>query len=340
MIRQYWAQAKRRLSGVQFPQIVDRLDFARSDLKVFEQFSVLCSFDQHLVLTSIKANQSTMLVDDCLSIDLPAHLIGDLGVENSEEVAQIVLDLLEVMGLSSSPILLLLSSSKFSHCSFQVDEISSWNLDDPKLRVKSPFLVDETLIDLSSNDVVASTDQPLRSVGYANSKFIYSWVNALQIVGNPVLGISPIYTGMMNWAMTSTNLQKNIILCDVEPNCCNLLIKNSISEFHSYQLPFGSGLYAGQSVRLLDQFLKRLQAAVDVIKHDQSLEGSFQSIISGYGLGGFGSSIDSSLNLWSLLSDLISQDYQVSSQLKPDEVLCHQYLFPQLIVCLSAYLQS
>ena len=89
MIQQYWDQIKRRFSDIQCQQIGRRLDLI-GDQKVFEQFSVLCSFDQHLVLTSIKANQSTMLVDDCLSINLPTHLIGDSGVENSEEVAQIV----------------------------------------------------------------------------------------------------------------------------------------------------------------------------------------------------------------------------------------------------------
>ena len=253
MIRQYWDQAKKRLLDVQLPQLSPRLDFA-GDLKAFESFSVLCSFDQHLVLTSIKANQSTILVHDCLSIDLPAHLIGDSGVEDSEEVAQIVLDLLEVMNLSTSPILLLLSSSKFRHRSFEVDQISSWDLNDSKLRVKSPFLSDETLIDLFPDDLVFSQDQPTRGVGYANSHLIDSWVTALQLVGQPVLGITPIYTGMMNWAMSSTNSLKNSVFCDVEPSCCNFLIKCSISEFHSFQLPFGSALYAGQSGRLLDQF--------------------------------------------------------------------------------------
>ena len=338
MIRQYWDQTKRRLSDVQLPQISHRLDFT-GDLKVFEQFSVLCSFDQHLVLTSIKANQSTMLVDDCLSIDLPAHLIGDSGVENSEEVAQIVLDLLEVMDLSSSPILLLLSSSKFSHCSFSVDQISSWDLNDPKVRSKSPFLADQTLIDFYPDDELFSQDSQTRGVGYANSRLINSWVNTLQIVDQPVLGISPMYAGMMNWALNSVNSLKNIVFCDVEPSCCNLLVKSSISAFHSFQLPFGSALYAGQPNRLLDQFLKRLQSGLDVIMEDQSLDGGYQSVVSGYGLGEFGSSLSSGLDSWSLLSGLIAKDYQVSSRLKPDELRCHQYLFPQLVVSLSAYLQ-
>ena len=339
MIRQYWDQVKRRLSDVQLPQISYRLDFA-GDLKAFESFSVLCSFDQHLVLTSIKANQSTILVHDCLSIDLPAHLIGDSGVEDSEEVAQIVLDLLEVMNLSTSPILLLLSSSKFRHRSLVVDQISSWDLNDPKVRAKSPFLADQTTIDFFPDDELFSKDTQIRGVDYANSRFIVSWVNTLRIVGHPVLGISPMYTGMMSWAFNSVNSLKNTVFCDVEPNCCNLLLKTSVSEFHSFQLPFGSALYAGQSNRLFDQFLKRLQSCLDVIMDDQHLNGGYQSVISGYGLGEFSSTLFSGLDSWSLLSGLMSKQYQVSTRLKPDEFRSHQYLFPQLVVCLSAYLQS
>ena len=338
MIQQCWDQIKRRFSDIQCQQIGRRLDLI-GDQKVFEQFSVLCSFDQHLVLTSIKANQSTMLVDDCLSIDLPTHLIGDSGVENSEEVAQIVLDLLEVMDLSSSPILLLLSSSKFSHCSFSVDKILSWDLNDPKVRAKSPFLSDQTLIDLYPDDELFSQDNQTRGVGYANSLFIHSWVNTLRIVGQPVLGISPIYTGMINWALNSFDSLKNTVFCDVETSCCNLLVMTSFYDFNSFQLPFGSVLYSGQSNSLFDQFLKRLQSGLDVIMEDQSLKGRYQSFISGYGLAEFSSSFPSGLDSWSLLSNLMAKDYQVSSRLKPDEYRRHQYLFPQLVACLSAYLQ-
>ena len=148
-----------------------------------------------------------------------------------------------------------------------------------------------------------------------------------------------MYVGMMNWALNSVNSLKNTVFCDVEASCCNLLVKTSVSEFNSFQLPFGSALYAGQPNRLFDQFLKRLQSGLDVIMEDQSLNGGYQSVIAGYGLGEFDSSLTSGLDSWSLLSSLMSKQYQVSSRLKPDELRSHQHLFPQLIACLSAYLQ-
>ncbi len=339
MIRQFWDQTKRQLADVQLPKIRERFDFSLEP-KVFESFAVLCCFDQHLVLTSIKANQSIMMVDDCLSIDLPTHLIGDSGVENIDEVSQIVLDFMEVMGLSSCPILLLLSSSKFSHCSFPVDHISSWDLSDLKLKVKSPFLADETLIDLYPNDNSSYDDQSIRGVSYANTRLIHSWLNVLRVVGKPVLGISPLYSGLIDWFSSSQNPQKSTVFCDVEPNCCNLLIRNSLFAFSSFQLPFGTSLYAEQSGRLLDQFFKRLQSSLDVIKEDQGLNDKISHIISGYGLGNLGTSLISNLGPWTLLSNMISKTLQVSNNLKPGELNRHQHLFPQLFVCLNAYLQS
>ena len=339
MIQQYWNRVKHQLAALQLPKFQNRFEFAQG-AKAFESFAVLCCFDQHLVLTSISANHSMMVVDDCLSIDLPTHLIGDSGVENPSEVSQIVLDLMDVMGLSSSPVLLLLSSSKFSHCSFPVDQISAWDLSDIKLQVKSPFLPDETLIDLYPDDHSLGDDQSMRGVSYANSRLVHSWSDVLRIVGQPVLGISPLYGGLLNWLFASSKSLKNTVICDVEPNCCNLLIKYSLFGSQSFQLPFGTSLYADQSGRLLDQFFKRLQSSLEVIQEDQGLDKKMSYIISGYGLGDFGTSLMPNLGLWSLLGDFAKVKLQISANLKPDELSRHQHLFPQLSLGLAAYLQS
>jgi hypothetical protein len=339
MIRQYWNNLRLQLADLKLPEIKDRF-VALREPKVFESFAVLCCFDQHLVLSSIKANQSMMLVDDCLSIDLPAHLIGNSGVENYSEVSQIILDMMDVMGLTSSPVLLLISSSKFSHFSFPVDQISSWNLSDAKLRSKSPFLADQTLIDLYPNDFSTTDDQLIRGVSYANAQLVHSWVNVLRIVGKPVLGISPLYDGLLNWLFSTSNSLENTIVCDVEPSSCNLLIKYSLFGSQSFQLPFGTSLYSGQSSRFVDEFFKRLQSSLDVIKSDHGLTENMSCIISGYGLGDLGPSLMSNLGNWSLLGDATKESLQLSNNLKPDELSLHQYLFPQLSLCLAAYLQS
>ena len=118
------------------------------------------------------------------------------------------------------------------------------------------------------------------------------------------------------------------------------MIKSSVSEFQSFQLPFGSSVCRSVD-RLVDQFLKRLESGLEVITEDRSFKGGFQRVISGYGLGEFGLPLpSSSLGSWSLLSSLISKNYQVSNSLKFEELSRHQYLFPQLIVCISAYLKS
>ena len=339
MIRQYWDQAKRQLAVMQLPQFSERFDFT-SVPEAFESFAVLCCFDQHLILTSIKANQSRMIIDDCFSIDLPTHLIGDSGVENPNEVSQIVLDLMEVMGLSSSPVLLLLSSSKFSYTSFSADKITSWDLTDPKLRGKSPFLPDETLIHLSCSEHQSLADHSMRAVSYANTHFIHSWVNVLRAVGQPVLGISPLYSGLIDWLPDFKGSQKSAIFCDVEPNCCNLLVKNKSSGFSSVQLPFGTSLYIGQSSRLWDQFFKRLKSSLDIVVEEQALNGNVSYVCSGYGLCDFEEPLSAYFENWSLLNKLTSEILSVSDHIKMDESRRHQYLFPQLAVCLFSYCQS
>ena len=339
MIKQYWNQLRLRSADWKLSGITSRFDGLRGST-IFETFAVLCCFEQHLVLSSIKASQSSMQVEDCLSIDLPSHLIGDVRVEDSSEVSQIILDLMDVMGLTTSPILLLLSSSKFSHFSFPVDQISSWDLSDPKLRSKSPFLADQTLIDLHVNNSSANQDQLIRGVSYANAQLVHSWTNVLKIVGRPVLGISPLYSGLLNWLFSPTSSLKKTIVCDVEPSSCNLLIKHSLLGSQSFQLPFGTSLYSGQSGRLVDQFFKRLQFSLDVIKRENDLTDHLSHIISGYGLGDLGPALLSNLGDWTLLSDVVQDPPQLSHKLKPDELSLHQYLFPQLSLCLSSYLQS
>ena len=339
MIRQFWDQARRQLVVPQLPKLSQRFAFSPTP-KTFELFAVLCCFEQHLILTSFKANQSQMIIDDCFSIDLPTHLIGDSGVENPSEVSQIILDLMEVMGLSTCPVLLLLSSSKFSHTSFDVDKISAWNLSDPKIRGKSPFLPDETLIHLSSGESKSSAEQSMRSVSYANTRMIYSWMDVLQAIGQPVLGISPLYSGLIDWLQDFKDTQKSAIFCDVETNCCSLLINNKSTGIFTLQLPFGTSLYSGQSTRLLDQFFKRLESSLDIVKDEYALYGRISYIISGYGLSEFQESLPVSLRSWKLLSNLTSGLIEVSGNLKAEEHARHQYLFAELGVGLYAYLQS
>lgn len=338
MIRQYWDQAKRQVSVLQLPNLSQRFDFSSAP-KIFESFAVLCCFDQHLILTSIKANRSKLIIDDCFSIDLPTHLIGDSGVENPNEVSQIILDLMEVMGLSSFPVLLLLSSSKFSHSSFAIDKITSWDLSDIKLRAKSPFLSDETLIHCRSDEYQPSNENPVRGVSYANIRFINSWVDVLRSISQPVLGISPLYSGLIDWLPDFKDSQKSTIFCDVEPNCCNLLIKDKSSGFSTVQLPFGTSLYMGQSSRLLDQFFKRLRSSLEIVKEDLGLQGRISHIVSGYGLSNFDESLPTNFRSWTLLSGLTSEMLVVSDNLKVDELDRHQYLFPQLAVSLASYCQ-
>ena len=95
MIKQYWNQLRLRSADWKLSGITSRFDGLRGST-IFETFAVLCCFEQHLVLSSIKASQSSMQVEDCLSIDLPSHLIGDVRVEDllREHIVALLSDVL------------------------------------------------------------------------------------------------------------------------------------------------------------------------------------------------------------------------------------------------------
>ena len=84
MIKQYWNQLRLRSGEWKLSGIKSRFDGLREPT-IYETFAVLCCFEQHLVLSSIKVSHSSMQVENCL-IDLPSHLIGDVRVEDFSDL--------------------------------------------------------------------------------------------------------------------------------------------------------------------------------------------------------------------------------------------------------------
>ena len=337
MIRQYLEKARYQISAVDFPSFKRRPHFPNLYAEA-ENFAILCCVGQHLILTSVKASKSTFFVADCISIDLPTHLIGDYIVENPVEVSQIVLDLMEAIDLTSSPILLLLSSSKFRHHCFPINQISSWDLSDPMLRAKSPFLFDETYLQVHPNEGSFPDTKAINGVSYGNTRVVDSWLKVLLSLNSPVIGISPLYSGVIDWLSDTYKVKNNIIFCDVETSCCNLLFRDAASGYKTHQLPFGTSLYSDQSDQLIDQFFDRLNSSVEVIQGESDFDSELLCIISGFGLGAFGSPLTNNLGQWILFADLLDSGYVISDKIREDKIALNKYLFSQLLVSLSSYL--
>ena len=301
-----------------------------------ESFAVLCCFDQKLLLVHAKVSLQLVKFVDCLSVDLPSHLIGDQRVENPREVAQIVLDLLAAMELEEQPLLLALSSSKFSHATFDADSITQFDLSDRVIREKSPFLASDCLIEL--NDVPAAlASRPLCGVTYANTTHIQSWHAVLDQLNAPIVGLSPMFAGVLDWLPEFKAAGQSLVFCDVEESLCNVLLKTDEGHFHASQLPFGSSLYTGQSSRLSGQFFARLNASVEFLIVEHGVNPKARKILSGFGLDLLDPTSTSASNDWAWMSELCSKTCKVSADSHSDQLVKHRQLYPMLMTLLYSY---
>ena len=81
-------------------------------------------------------------------------MIGDSLVEDTNELANILLDSLTLLELLESPLLLVLSSSFFNIHTFNTSDLKQISQSDKKVESKSPYLPANTLVDfLRMNDV-------------------------------------------------------------------------------------------------------------------------------------------------------------------------------------------
>ena len=86
-------------------------------------------------------------------------MIGDSLVEDTNELANILLDSLTLLELLESPLLLVLSSSFFNIHTFNTSDLKQISQSDKKVESKSPYLPANTLVDfLRMNDVKIKMD--------------------------------------------------------------------------------------------------------------------------------------------------------------------------------------
>ena len=74
-------------------------------------------------------------------------MIGDVLVEDINELANIAMDSLNLLELVNSPILVVLSSSLFNIHTFSISDLKQISETDSKVQSKSPFLPANTLVD-------------------------------------------------------------------------------------------------------------------------------------------------------------------------------------------------
>lgn len=337
MMLSFLSPLKARVTNV-LPQRLPRsLSAPRQEAK-YESFSVLCCFDQKLILFSAHVSLLDVKFVDCISIDLPSHLIGDKCVENPGEVSQIILDLLAAINVKNQPFLLALSSSKFSYVTFASESLSSFSLSDRDVLARSPFLASDSLVEIREIPSVQSSGPQLCGVTYASESHIRSWQDVLSRLDLPIVGVSPIFAGSLDWLPDFRTSSNSLVFCDCEENVCNLLLKGEDSRIHFHQLPFGSSLYKGQVARLDGQFFARLNGSVEFLIAEHGLKSNARKIITGYGLDFLDVSRMPQDSHWVLMSELCHKVCKISPGSESDGSLdrYHQ-LYPQLMSLLYSY---
>ncbi len=107
--------------------------------------------DHFLTLARISINPSNeIVVRGVIEVPIPGHVIGDQLVEDTNELANITLDLFNLLNLNNSPLLVILSTSFFKVKTFFSSELKQISNTDDKVQSKSPYLPDDTFVEFFS----------------------------------------------------------------------------------------------------------------------------------------------------------------------------------------------
>jgi hypothetical protein len=215
----------------------------RNNNKKFDQkIGLIFYSDRNLIFINLNVDLNNRIkINGVTEIPIPGNVIGDSLVEDSNELANIVLDSVNLLDLNSAPLLVVLSSAFFNIHTFKASDLKQISLSDRKVQLKSPYLPDNTLVDfLRMSDPKISTG--FVRTTYSKKDFIKGWTDTLEMIDLPVIGLVPAAPIIFD-LITKTTLEEKTILIDIESTVTTLLIGGELSELNSHKLPFGSSLY-------------------------------------------------------------------------------------------------
>ena len=245
-----------------------------------QDITIIYYLEHVLTLISIKKGIGFNTIKGTVEIPIPGFLIGEDHIENPKELAQIILDMLNILTSQSNPILLILPSTLFTTISLKASANKS-RPSDFKIKSKTPFLPSETLTDITNFDY---RENSFHRVVFAKKKIIDSWIDSLQIINLPIISLTfPIlhfYDEIKN-----VYKQKNITLLDIESNSIQVIITDSHHKIKSFKLPYGTSLYCnGSKDESISQFFERLKMSINMIETQNNYEKSKSIFVFGQGL--------------------------------------------------------
>ena len=218
-----------------------KLNKTRKNDKYKQKIGIVFYCDHNLTFISLIINLNNQInILGVTEIPIPGSVIGDVLVEDCNELANIALDSINLLDLADSPLLVVLSSSFFNIHTFMLSDLKQVSKTDSKVQSKSPYLPADTMVDfLRVSDKTIKTGL-IRTI-YTRKDLIDSWTNTFQIIDQPLIGLVPAAPHIFD-SITSKVIEKTTILIDIECNSTNVLIGSQLAQLNSYKLPFGYSL--------------------------------------------------------------------------------------------------
>ena len=250
--------------------------------------------DHNLIIVSANIDLNNNIKIIALNeIPVPSNVIGDSLVEDTNELANILLDSLTLLELLESPLLFVLSSSFFNIHTFNTSDLKQISQSDKKVESKSPYLPANTLVDFLRMNDVKLTNGLVRTI-YAKKDFIKSWTDTLEIVNLPIIGLVPASVHVFD-SITSKITEEITVLLDIESSETTLLIGSNLARLNSYKLPFGYSLYITDNLKKSSKsYFERALNSVKLIMKDSNQELPLNIFVMGKGLDKL---YDSEINL-------------------------------------------
>ena len=219
--------------------------------------------DHLLTLASILIDKNNkILVKGVIEVPVPGDIIGDSLVEDKNELANIILDSFNILDLDGAPLLVILGSSFFQVNTFFSSELKQISNTDYKIQSKSPYLPNDTFVEFRKMLNKSNENKLIRTI-YARRQLIESWTDTLEILKNPIIGVTPSAPNVYDLLRNKISDEK-IILIDIEIKTSVVLIGRNSMELSSHKLPYGSSLYSSD-INLSKNYFSRLINSLELI---------------------------------------------------------------------------
>ena len=256
----------------------------KNNEKYIQKIGLAFYGDHNLIIasTTVDLNNNIKIIS-LNEMPIPGHVIGDSSVEDSNELANIILDSLTLLDLLDSPFLVILSSSFFNIHTFDTSDLKQISQSDSYVQSKSPYLPSDTLVDFLRMSARQISNGLVRTI-YSKRDFIKGWTDTLEIVNLPIIGLVPAAIHIFDF-ITSKITEETTVLIDIEASQTTLLIGSNLDKLNSHKLPFGYSLYITKNLdESSKNYFERALNSVKLIIKDTNHKLPSNIFVMGHGL--------------------------------------------------------